>query len=363
MQPRILHWRSFSRGGPREPRLSKALFDQASPGNRALLSCAPLLLAEGEGGARKAPEWVPLLPAGDVVVARDGRSFRNDHGAVMAAFAANKMSMPIDWDHALDGWNTAPGDGRAAAWIDKLEVRDGAMYGHVEVWTERGRASVESLEYRYISPVIFYDDNRKLVMVPRASLVNNPALMMPALCRQENTAMNEALLKMLLAGLGLTPQTATEADIQRAIDLHARGKTGPASPTLETHVPREQYDRVERELASAKESLVKAETDKAKARVDAMLKAALNDGRMIPSEREFFEKMAAAPSGIEEVEKFLAGRPVIAGASRTTPTRALANGSSGDTCGLTPAEMAVCDTGGVSYKAYAEQKQREQKKT
>lgn len=357
----IIYWRSPSRGGPPTPTIHKAQFDQAGASNKATLTCSPLLLAE-QDGKRTAPEWVPLLPAGDVVLARDGRSFRNDHAAVIAAFLSNKMSIPLDWDHALDSWNMQPGDGRAAAWIDKLEVREGGLWGHVEVWTARGRDSIESLEYRYLSPVVFYDDNRKLVMVPRASLVNNPALMLPALCRQEYSSMNPELLKLLLAGLGIDPQNASEAEVKAAVELYSRGKGG-VSPSLETHIPRAQYDVLALELAAAKDSLSKLEVDTKKARIDAVLKDALSAGRMLPAERPFFEKMAAAPGGLDDVQKFLDSRPVIAGAApKPAPLPGSSGGGSGtDALGLTAEERAVCDKGGVSYQAYAEQKKRQQK--
>lgn len=339
------------------PRLNTALLSQPSTINKATLACSLLLLAE-QDGKRTAPEWVPLLPAGDVVLARDGRSFRNDHAAVIAAFAANKMSIPLDWDHALDSWNMQPGDGRAAAWLDAFEEREGGLWGHVEVWTSRGRESIESLEYRYLSPAVHYDDNRKIVMIPRASLVNNPALMMPALCRQEHLLMNPELLKRLLAGLGIDPQNASDDDVKAAIDLYSRGKTG-ASPALEAYIPREQYDRVTTELAAAKSSLLALEVDNTKSRIETMLKDALSSGRMIPSEREFFAEMAAKPDGLAAVQKFLASRAVIAG-----PTPKLATAASSGSAehhGLTAEERAVCDRGGVTYAAFAEQKQKQQK--
>lgn len=338
------------------PRTHTALLSQAGAANKATLACSLVLLAE-QDGKRTAPEWVPLLPAGDVVLARDGRSFRNDHAAVIAAFAANKMSIPLDWDHALDSWNMQPGDGRAAAWLDAFEQREGGLWGHVEVWTSRGRESIESLEYRYLSPAVHYDDNRKIVMIPRASLVNNPALMMPALCRQEHM-MNPELLKRLLAGLGIDPQNASDDDVKAAIDLYSRGKVG-TSPGLDTHIPRDQYDRLTAELASTKNTLLALEADATKARVETMLKDALNAGRMIPSEREFFAEMAAKPDGLDAVQKFLASRAVIAG-----PTPRLATAASSGIAehfGLTSEERAVCDRGGVAYQAFAEQKQKQQK--
>jgi phage I-like protein len=333
---------------------------QLATENKATMTCQQLLLAETDG-KRTAPEWIPLLPAGDVVLARDGRSFRNDHVAVMAAFAANKMELPVDWDHALDSWLVSPGDGRAAAWVDQLEVREGALWGHVSVWTERGRASVESLEYRYISPVIFFDDNRKLVMVPRASLVNNPALMMPALCRQENTTMNEALLKLLFAQLGLSA-TSTETDIKAVIDTF-RGKTTTALDDLAfmdklavglgLKVGATRSEILEA-LAETTKRNAELLAEAASTRINAMLDQASTSGRMLPHERDFFAGQAAKDPAV--VEAFLSKRPVLVGPTPTPvdPSKPLANVD--NNFGLSPQELEVCRTGGVSPEDFAKQK-------
>lgn len=46
-----------------------------------------------------APEWVHLMPAGEVV-ARDGRQFVNsDPEAIIADFQARNVDLPIDFEH------------------------------------------------------------------------------------------------------------------------------------------------------------------------------------------------------------------------------------------------------------------------
>lgn len=212
--------------------------------NKATLGASALVFAAAADTARKAPEWIPLVPAGPVIMARDGRVFVPDHEAAIANFVSTNMSIPLDWDHALDSWGVAPGDSKAAAWIDLLEVRDGALWGRVETWTAKGRESVESMEYRYVSPVIMFDDNLKVVAIPRASLVNNPALIMPALCNQDST-MNEKITA-LLASFGLDPANLSDESVKLAQETFAMGKA-PASapaPDLSTHVPVEQYDHL-----------------------------------------------------------------------------------------------------------------------
>jgi phage I-like protein len=250
------------------------------------------------------------------------------------------MSMPLDWDHALDSYGVAPGSSKAAAWIDKLEVRDGGLWGHVEVWTAQGRASVESLEYRYISPVIYFNDDRRVVSIPRASLVNNPALTMPALCREMN--MNEHILK-LLSGLGLAPETCSEEHVQGVLETFQRGKAG--APSLDSYIPREQYESLVTELTQTKATLETYQAAQHQERVQRVIKDALNSGRLMPSERSFFE--AQAVKDLAEVEKFLASRAPIVGQHKHTPA------PPSDHQGLTELELQTARQAGITPQQFA----------
>lgn len=319
--------------------------------NKATCSATAITFAE-VNGARVAPEWIPLLPAGELVLARDGRTFIPDHPAAVAAFASSGMSMPLDWDHALDSYGVAPGSSKAAAWIDRLEARDGGLWGHVEVWTARGRESVESLEYRYISPVIYFDDDRRVVSIPRASLVNNPALLMPALCR-ENT-MNEHVNR-LLAGLDLMPETLSEDQIGTVLETFQRGKYPQVS--LESHVPVEQYELVVGELAATKVSLETYQAQAHQEKVQRVIKDALSSGRLMPSERVFFESQAA--KDLASVETFLASRaPIVGGGSKAAPV--ITNPAEPAT--LTDEEKSVAKAGGITPAQFAAAKARRNQK-
>lgn len=324
------------------------------PPNKATCKATPITFAVVDG-KRVAPDWIPLLPAGELVLARDGRTFVPDHPAAVAAFASSGMSMPLDWDHSLDSYGVAPGDSKAAAWIDQLEARDGGLWGHVEAWTAKGRESVESLEYRYISPVIYFDDDRRVLSIPRASLVNNPALLMPALCRETNDKMNEQLLK-LLASFGLDPEEALTIEaIDEVKETFARGKA-PVSPvTLETHVPKEQYELVVGELASTKATLDTYQAQAHQEKVSRVIKDALSSGRLLPSERSFFE--AQAQKDLQSVETFLASRNPMGTPSKLSATPMI---SPADT--LTDEEKKVAKAGGISHAQFAAAKARRNEK-
>lgn len=319
---------------------------------KATCGATPIVFAEANGGARVAPDWIPLIPPGQLVIARDGRTFIPDHTTVIDNFNRTGMAVPLDWDHALDSWGVSPGESKAAAWIDQLEVRDGALYGHVEVWTARGRESVESREYRYISPVIMFDDDRRVVEVPRASLVNNPALVMPALLSRENP-MNEKLLA-LLASFGLDPSNATEAQLQEVQATFARGKAPVALPSLESHVPVEQYEAVVGELAQAKATLETYQQAQHQEKVARVIKEALNSGRLMPSERAFFENQAAKDLG--SVETFLTSRSPRGAPSKLSATPITLNPA--EPSSLTDEEKSVARISGITPKQFAAAKAR-----
>jgi phage I-like protein len=129
------------------------------------------------------PEWVMLVPAGKVT-ARDGREFDNaDPQAVVDAFESDPLDLPIDYEHATEVKAPDGEEAPAAGWIKALEVRDGAIWGRIE-WTPRGAASLQSREYRYISPALILRKIGKVITnLISAGLTNRPALDMPALAR------------------------------------------------------------------------------------------------------------------------------------------------------------------------------------
>lgn len=86
-----------------------------------------------------APDWVELIPAGPKVVGRDARSWLFDDTAsqsVLGDFTERGTQLPTDWEHATQHRAPKRVDAPAAAWIDRLVMRDGALWAHVE-WTSR----------------------------------------------------------------------------------------------------------------------------------------------------------------------------------------------------------------------------------
>ncbi|MCS5517678.1 phage protease [Pseudomonas qingdaonensis] len=92
----------------------------------------------------RAPEWIELIPAGPTITGRDGRTWLFDELAqqlVLAAFTSRAIDMVIDWEHASEVSAPQGEAAPAAGWIDRLEIRANALWGHV-AWTPRAGEQV-----------------------------------------------------------------------------------------------------------------------------------------------------------------------------------------------------------------------------
>ncbi|MBE7419837.1 MAG: hypothetical protein HS128_19195 [Ideonella sp.] len=175
-----------------------------------------------------------LLPAGEFA-ARDGRPgpgkrwrISDEQGArIAASLNATAAATPvvIDYEHqtllARSNGQAAP----AAGWIRSAAWRAGeGLFATVE-WTAAAKARIDAGEYRYISPVITYDEDGTVTGVQLAALVNHPALlgMEPVVAQlatqfsqQKEEPHSMTLLASLIAALGLAAD-ATEATALAAV--------------------------------------------------------------------------------------------------------------------------------------------------
>lgn len=194
---------------------------------------------------------VQLLPAGEFA-ARDGRPgkgrrWRVDdaQGARLAqAMNATAARTPIVIDyehqtlHAKSNGQWAP----AAGWMPRVEWLAGKGLFADADWTERARSAIKAGEYRYLSPVISWDeDSGAVVDVHLAALTNFPALLgMDAAVAALNTTLphndgkepDMELLTLLLARLGLAADTKAEAALDAVAALKTKADAKPSVPAL-----------------------------------------------------------------------------------------------------------------------------------
>jgi hypothetical protein len=90
--------------------------------------------------------------------------------------------LPVDWDHLSMQESARPGDGAAAGWMKRLELRDGGdtLWAEVE-WTPKGAEAIKNREYQFVSPSFVKDhthkDGRKIgTTLLAAAITNHPFL-------------------------------------------------------------------------------------------------------------------------------------------------------------------------------------------
>jgi phage I-like protein len=127
---------------------------------------------------------IQLFPAG-AFRARDGRPAEVEAWILTADIAqrliaeadARQTPYVLDYEHQslLTEKNGQPAP--AAAFFKKLEWRDEGLFATDVDWTPRAKEMVEAGEYRFISPVFYYDDETGHILgIISAALTNSPAL-------------------------------------------------------------------------------------------------------------------------------------------------------------------------------------------
>lgn len=202
--------------------LTVALLDASSAGQATPFGPIELLVA----GASEPPEWVRFMAPG-VNKARDGRSFTVDDPARIVQLSnayKGSIDLLVDYEHQFDRAAKNGQPAPAAGWIKELSATgpDGTpgIWARVE-WVPAALSKIKAREYRYLSAAIAYDDKNVVQFVPRASLVNHPALdtataLFSAHPNQEHSV---NLLQKMLAAFGLAATTPEDDAVKHATGL------------------------------------------------------------------------------------------------------------------------------------------------
>jgi phage I-like protein len=250
-------------------------------------------LAPGGG----APEWVHLLPAGQMT-GRDGRQFElADPAALCMDFQSRGVDLPIDYEHQNDRPEAKlTGPVPAAGWIKELRGDETGLWGRVE-WTTTAREMIGKREYRYLSPsFLFHQQSRQIVRLKGAGLVHHPNLHLTALANEEplmpdNTAPDTAkpesagLLTRLAAALDLPSDSNAAAILSAFLAALLPGQkiasaTATERPDPARFVP---IDAVRDLLSDRSTRIATMRESEATARVDSALRA----GHITPAMRDW----------------------------------------------------------------------------
>jgi phage I-like protein len=307
-----------------------------------LETCSALML----GDAGDVPEWLMVLPAG-TSRGVDGRGpyHLTDPDGVVTASMQGGRPLAFDYNHqtvfaALNG-SASP----ASGWIDKLDVRDGAIWAHVD-WTKSGHAAVASKEYRFVSPTFLHDKNGQVQKLVSSALVNSPNLIeLPAIASAlraashvpngDITPMDKELQGRLAVALGLPTDTAVAALVTHA-EQHKAVATGAPDPSK--YVPMAAFTELQQKVATLT-------TEAAAKNAEALVASA--GTKITPAMRDW--ALGYASTDPEGFGKWLAAAPVIVAAGADPKLEG--DGPTEDGA-ATAQELAVCTNLGITIDAY-----------
>ena len=272
------------------------------PMNIQPVMLAPMPFSDGEG----APAEFTVIRFGrtEYTKGRDDGSFQfddKDADRIIADFAKRGKELVIDYDHATVNGGEAP----AAGWIEKLEKRDGGLVAKVS-WTAKASERLGSREYRYHSPVIFFDPKTgRPASLHSVALTNHPAFhgYEPLVADDNKTKenpMNEHLRK-LAESLGIAVPFADgapdEAATAKAIADRIGGDTAKAAAAdafLKAHNAK-TFDDMEGQIKGMVPASEKAELEKKLAAIEAekAVAKAFDDGKLVEAQRAWALEYAA----------------------------------------------------------------------
>lgn len=265
--------------------------------------------------APEAPEWIQLLPAGQIITGRDGRTWINDRpDIILAAFAAEGKDLPIDWEHSTQLKAPKGEEAPAAGWIKEMELREGSLWGRAE-WTAKGAAAVISRENRYISPVFHFEiETNRIFRIVSCGLTNQPNLHLDALNHEKESTM----LKKLLLALALPETTTEDVAINHVITMrndHATALNQAKNPPLNLFVPRGDYDTAMNRATTLENELTSIKSAGLETAINTEIDAALAAGKITPATKEYYVGQCRQEGGLDRFKDFVKVAPAVAGDS------------------------------------------------
>ncbi len=196
------------------------------PAASSIALCSAITMAASDAP----PEWLHLLPAGDIFT-NDGRGpYRaSDMVSLMAASLKEGDKFVLDENHSTDLAAPRGEEAPARAWIVELQQREDGLWGRPE-WLPAALERRIWREYRGVSPAILHRRDGTIDAVLRASLTNKPNFRGMVALHQENVMDFRA---WLIEALGLASD-ADDAAIMAAIKAKFEGKKDESETALQS---------------------------------------------------------------------------------------------------------------------------------
>ncbi len=295
------------------------------------------------------PEWIRLLPLGEVELADERPPFVVDRESLLtmvAAFEARGVDLVVDYEHQSLKGERAP----AAGWIKELKAKEDGLWARVE-WTGQAREYLKNREYRYFSPVLQLDpETRRPEAILQVALTNVPAMkgLAPLVARYQGSG-------TLAARLGMPGELREEALWQKAEAVltelaEAAGLSGEATAAeVKSEIAALKAGQRERESLAAEVAALRGEL--AEAQVHREVERALVAGKLSPAQKAW--ALDYCRRDLKGFQAFIAQAPkVVPFGVRLTP-----QGEEPEAArGLTPEEAAVCRAINITAEQYLKTK-------
>lgn len=270
--------------------------------------------------AGSAPEWVQLLPFGQVRSAKGDFIVDEESVAeIIGTFEARGNDIVIDYEHQTLEGVEAP----AAGWIKELEDRGTeGLWARVE-WTPRAAQYLANKEYRYLSPVVLVRRaDLRAVAIHSVALTNAPAISgvrpivnkyskeddgMPKFVEELAQILglggqpDEAKILEAVKALRDRPEPVAHKEVLELLDLKENAGLAEVKGRILALKNPSGYVRIE-EFKALQDKLAQRERDELVAR-------ALAEGKITPAQKEWAEAYALKDQ--EGFKAFLAQAPQV----------------------------------------------------
>ena len=262
--------------------------------------CHEINLEVRDGEERpQPPKTVTLIPAGERIEGRDGRSWVFNAEDVLARTLESEADPPIDVNHATALQARQGKPSPAVAWLKNLRVENGALMGDPE-WNGQGAWLLMSREYRYLSPA-FTTDGDSVGRLVSAGLTNVPNLRLPALNTEGH-----------VDGKGKNNKTGSAGVEQGTTGTQPGSEAAAPEVDLNQFVPRSDYEAMRQQAEAAKAELANRAKSEHEAAVNAAITDALERGVITPASEKVHRNSCKTPEGLTDFLEFVGkGQPVI----------------------------------------------------
>lgn len=280
------------------------------------------------------PEWIPLHPVGEFVgngekIIYDDRS----RETTRASWNDYGNDYPLDYEHTTLSAELGLLDKASlAGWVDKMEERDGFVYGRVK-WTSKAANEVLNGESRYVSPVFFVEEEsgrvhsyHSFALVTRAGIRNQRLIGLSSKKSKVNIpsddyfgevekerlnggqSMDESQKKLsaLLVVLGATSETGID-EAKKLVALSAAILELAGEKDVDKAIAKLKAFKADSEALPGVESKLSELADSIEIeQKKALIEKALSERKLTPALREWAEALS-----ITDLSAYLEKAPVI----------------------------------------------------